>query len=126
MGKQAMEAYLVGLEVGCLLSQYMGNEHYAAGARHATIGRNAATAACCRLLGLTTEQTVNALGIFGINSAGFKTSFGSMCKPFHSGSAARGGVEAALMAQAGFTGSSEVFESKLGMKGLWQASGQTK
>lgn len=123
-GKQAMEAYLVGLEVGCLLSQYMGNEHYAAGWHGtATIGRNAATAACCRLLGLTSEQTVNALGISGTNSAGFKTSFGTMCKPFHSGSAARGGVEAALMAQAGFTGSSEVFESKLGMKGLMAGVG---
>ena len=126
-GKQAMEAYLVGLEVGCLLSQYMGNEHYAAGWHGtATIGRNAATAACCRLLGLTTEQTVNALGISGTNSAGFKTSFGTMCKPFHSGSAARGGVEAALMAQAGFTGSSEVFESKLGMKGLMAGIGSDK
>ena len=126
-GKQAMEAYLVGLEVGCLLSQYMGNEHYAAGWHGtATIGRNAATAACCRLLGLTTEQTVNALGISGTNSAGFKTSFGTMCKPFHSGSAARGGVEAALMAQAGFTGSSEVFESKLGMKGLMAGVGSDK
>jgi len=126
-GKQAMEAYLVGLEVGCLLSQYMGNEHYTAGWHGtATIGRNAATAACCRLLGLTTEQTVNALGISGTNSAGFKTSFGTMCKPFHSGSAARGGVEAALMAQAGFTGSNEVFESKLGMKGLMAGIGSDK
>ena len=126
-GRQAMEAYLVGLEVGCLLSQYMGNDHYAAGWHGtATIGRNAATAACCRLLGLTTEQTVNALGISGTNSAGFKTSFGTMCKPFHSGSAARGGVEAALMAQAGFTGSSEVFESKLGMKGLMAGIGSDK
>ena len=123
-GKQAMEAYLVGLEMGCLLSQYMGNEHYVAGWHGtATIGRNAATAACCRLLGLTTEQTLNALGISGTNSAGFKTSFGTMSKPFHAGSAARGGVEAALMAQAGFTGSNEVFESSLGMKGLMAGIG---
>lgn len=123
-GKQAMEAYIVGLEVGCLLSQYMGHEHYLQGWHGtATIGRNAAAAACCRLLDLTAEQTVNALGISGTNSAGFKTSFGTMCKPFHAGSAARGGVEAALMAQAGFTGSAEVFESSLGMRGLMAGVG---
>ena len=126
-GKQAMEAYLVGLEVGCLLSQYMGNEHYVEGWHGtATIGRNAATAACCRLLGLTTEQTLNALGISGTSSAGFKTSFGTMSKPFHAGSAARGGVEAALMAQAGFTGSHEIYESNLGMKGLMAGVGSDK
>ena len=123
-GRQAMEAYIVGLEVGCLLSQYMGNEHYFQGWHGtATIGRNAATAACCRLLGLPAEQTVNALGISGTNSAGFKTSFGTMCKPFHAGSAARGGVEAALMAKAGFTGSDEIYESNLGMRGLMAGVG---
>ena len=117
--RKALDAYLVGLEVGSLLVQFLGPAHYTAGWHGtATIGRNAAAAACAHLLGLNAEQTRHALAIAATTSGGSKASFGTMCKPFHAGNAASGGVQAALLAEAGFTGSEGVYENRLGIGDL--------
>src|SRR5262249_57955452 len=67
------------------------------------IGSFGATAAACKLLGLTAGQTGRALGIVYSMTSGNVSNFGTMCKPLHAGLAARNAVEAAQLAERGFT-----------------------
>jgi 2-methylcitrate dehydratase PrpD len=76
----------------------------------ATCGVFGAAAATATLLGLPTAQTANALAIAASMASGIKANFGTDCKPMHVGHAARCGVEAALLAQEGFTGNPDALE----------------
>ena len=58
--------------------------------------------AAARLLGLDEERARHALGIASTRTSGLKSQFGTMGKPYHAGMAAANGVEAALLAAAGF------------------------
>ncbi len=78
------------------------------------IGPLAAALAVCRLKNATLEQTLSAIGISTASSAGFRRSMGTMTKSLHSGNAARGGIEAAMLAMSGFTGDPEIVEAPLG------------
>jgi 2-methylcitrate dehydratase PrpD len=73
-----------------------------------------ATCGAARLLGLTANQTANALGIAASQSGGLRANFGTMTKPLHAGISNRTGVEAALLAGSGFTASTEVLEQRFG------------
>jgi 2-methylcitrate dehydratase PrpD len=55
-----------------------------------------------------------ALGIAATQSAGLKEMFGTMCKPFHVGSAGQNGLKAALLASKDFTSSDGALEAKEG------------
>jgi 2-methylcitrate dehydratase PrpD len=81
-----------------------------------TFGPFGATAAAGRLLGLDAGQMTNALGIAGSQSSGLKAfqSDGSLTMVFHAGRSAQNGVEAAVLAQEGFTGPRAVFEDRQG------------
>lgn len=81
-----------------------------------TFGPFGATAAAGRLLGLDQNQMTNALGIAGSQSSGLKAfqSDGSLTMVFHAGRSAQNGVEAAVLAQEGFTGPGAVFEDRQG------------
>lgn len=80
-----------------------------------TCGVFGATISAARLLKLTEEQTVSALGLAGAQASGLMEMYGpSMQKRFNPGPAARNGVTAALMAQAGFTGAATIFEGERG------------
>ena len=104
-GRDVLHAYVVGFEVMAKLGRTTQPKHSLEGGWHATgtIGAFGATAACCKLLGLNSEQTAYALGIVYSMTSGIVSNFGTMCKPLHAGLAARNAVEAALWAQAGFT-----------------------
>ncbi|MBO0850390.1 MAG: MmgE/PrpD family protein, partial [Pseudonocardia sp.] len=68
-----------------------------------------------KLLGLTTDQFVNALGLAGSQAAGLMASqYGAMAKRFHSGKAAQNGIIAALAAREGLTGVRNVLEAPYG------------
>ena len=117
--KRVMSSYLVGLHTGCWIVHYLGVSHYAKGWHGtSTIGRQGAAAACAHLLGLNAEQTTYALGIAGTLAAGSKQSFGSMCKPFHAGTAAEIGINAALLAESGFDSAIDIYEGNLGLRAL--------
>jgi 2-methylcitrate dehydratase PrpD len=73
-----------------------------------------ATAAVGRLLGLGTDEIQQAFGIAGSQAGGLRLNFGTMTKPLHAGLAGRTGVEAALLARAGFTASRVVIEGRFG------------
>jgi 2-methylcitrate dehydratase PrpD len=104
-GRDVLHAYVVGFEVMAKLGRTTQPLHSLEGGWHATgtIGAFGATAACCKLLNLETEQTAHALGIVYSMTSGNVSNFGTMCKPLHAGLAARNAVEASLWAQAGFT-----------------------
>jgi 2-methylcitrate dehydratase PrpD len=58
---------------------------------------------------------VHALGIAGTQSAGLMAAqYGAMVKRMHAGRSAQSGLYAALLAEAGFTGIVDVFESPYG------------
>lgn len=71
-----------------------------------------------RLMGLDIPQMVCALGIAGSLSSGLlefaKSGTGGMVKRLHLGRAAEGGVLAASLARAGFTGPETILEGKFG------------
>lgn len=75
-----------------------------------------AAAAAGRLLGLSVDQMANALGIAGSQASGLKAfqTDGSLTMVFHAGRSAQNGVEAAVLAQEGFTGPKAVFEDRQG------------
>lgn len=78
------------------------------------IGPVAASIAASRLLRLGKPETANAIAIATASSAGFRRNMGKMAKALHSGLSARAGIEAALLAQRGFTGDPEILEAPLG------------
>ena len=100
-----LDAYIIGVEVAGRLGRAMGTRHYSMGLHStATLGPLAATAACCRWLGLEQTQTQIALGMAATQSSGLRAQFGSAVKPLHAGLAARSAVNSVLLAKAGFPG----------------------
>jgi aconitate decarboxylase len=67
------------------------------------VGPIAAACACATLMGLDTDRMVHAIGIAASRSCGLLANIGTMTKALHCGDAAAHGLEAAQLAQAGFT-----------------------
>ena len=68
------------------------------------------------MLNLDAEATAQALAIAGTAAAGLRESMntGPECKPLHAGRATANGIEAAFLAQLGYTGPLTVFEGTFG------------
>ena len=114
-GKAVIAAFVAGYETCCRIGMAMRPGHYTRGF-HATgtVGAFGAAAACAHLLGLDAEATGRALGIAGTQSAGLKSQFGTMCKPFHAGKAAQNGLLAARLAARGFSSRPDLIECEQG------------
>ncbi|HEV7802997.1 MAG TPA: MmgE/PrpD family protein [Burkholderiales bacterium] len=114
-GQAFLHAFILGVEVECRIGNSVYPEHYDVGWHiTGTTGVFGAAAAAGRLLGLNEQQMVWALGIAATQSSGLREMFGTMCKPFHPGNAARNGLLAALLAQQNFTSSDQGIEAKRG------------
>lgn len=118
-GKELLVAVVIGYEVGRRVLEACGGyaPHNGAGWHStATCGVFGAAAACARVLGLSQEQTRNALGIAGSFSGGLWAFIhdGSPTKKLHTGRAAEGGLLAALLAKQGITGPSHIFDDVWG------------
>jgi len=110
-GRALIEAFVAGYETECRIGAALRPAHYDLGFHPTcTVGTFGAAAACARLLGLDAAQTAQALGIAGTQSAGLKSMFGTMCKPFHAGKAGENGLRAARLAARGFTSREDVIE----------------
>jgi 2-methylcitrate dehydratase PrpD len=90
----------------------------------ATIGTLGAVAAAANLLGLTGPQVQMALGIAASKAAGLRQNFGTMTKPLHAGEAARNGVEAAQLAQRGFTADPHILDSRFSFFNVFVGEGE--
>jgi 2-methylcitrate dehydratase PrpD len=114
-GRALLDAYVVGFELEGRLGRAMNPRHYQRGWHcTSTIGTIGAAAAASRLLGLDAGATGHALAIAASEASGLKENFGTMVKPLHAGLAARNGVVAALLAQAGMTASRAAIEGSQG------------
>lgn len=114
-GAEFMHAFVLGVETECRIGKAIYPSHYDRGFHiTGTTGVFGAAAAAGKLLGLSEQQMVWALGIAATQSAGLKEMFGTMCKPFHPGSAAQNGLKAALLARQDFTSSERGIEAPEG------------
>ena len=110
-GADLLTAFVVGVEIEAKLGRAVNPAHYEVG-WHATgtLGTIGAAAAAAKLRGLSAERTAAALAIAATMSSGIKANFGTDCKPLHVGHAARCGLEAASLAEAGFTANPRALE----------------
>lgn len=114
-GRDFLTALVVGFETNGAAGSLVGQAHYDRGFHStATIGSFGSVGACANLLGLDIDQTRNALGIAACQTAGLKSMFGTMCKPFQAGKAAQNGMIAATLAARGFTSCTEALECEQG------------
>lgn len=114
-GSDLITAFVAGFETECRIGASVSPSHYAAGWHAtATLGCFGAAAAAANLLRLDADMTAMALGIAGTQASGFKSMFGTMCKPFHAGHAAMSGLMAARLAARGFTSRPDVLEVEQG------------
>jgi len=114
-GAALLTAFVIGVEIEAKLGRAINPAHYEAGWHAtATLGVFGAAAAVAKLLGLSPERAAHAMAIAASMASGIKANFGTDGKPLHVGHAARCGVEAALLAQAGFTGNPRALEHEHG------------
>jgi 2-methylcitrate dehydratase PrpD len=115
-GRQLLEAIVAGYEVAIRIGEAVTPSHYYFWHTTGTCGTFGAAAAAVKLLGLSREQMVWALGNAGTQAAGLWEFLldGSMSKHLHPGKAAQNGVLAALLAKEGFTGAASIIEGDRG------------
>jgi len=114
-GKEVLEGFLTGVEVGCKLGKVMGWPHYDHGWHGtSTNGTIAAAAAICKMKKLNIEQTINAIGIAASSASGVRQNFGTYTKCYHAGHAASNGILAASLAEKGYTASADSIEGSNG------------
>ncbi len=114
-GKDFLNALVLGVETECRIGNSVYPNHYDAGWHiTGTTGVFGAAAAAGRLMGLTEQEMVWALGLAASQPVGLRESFGSMNKSFNPGRAAGNGLFAAILASKGFTSSDGMIEAKRG------------
>jgi len=114
-GADLIHAFVVGVEAECRVGLSVFPEHYMTGWHiTGTAGVFGAAAAAGKLLGLSEQQMVWALGIAATQSSGLREMFGSMCKSLHPGRAAQNGLTAAMLAANNYTSSDQGIEAKRG------------
>ncbi len=115
-GKDFLTAAVAGYETGPRVGLCMRPDHIAQGWHSgATLGVFSAAASAARALKLDVDKTVHALGIAGTQASGLMAAqYGAMVKRMHAGRASQSGLYGALLAQSGFTGIVNVFESEYG------------
>lgn len=115
-GKELIAAVVAGYEVCFRIGEAVSPSHYYFWHNTATCGTFGSAAAAGKLLGLTQEQMVSALGNAGTQAAGLWEFIedGAMTKQLHTAKASMNGVLAALLAQKGFTGPQKILEGDRG------------
>ncbi|KZD04125.1 MmgE/PrpD family protein [Oceanibaculum pacificum] len=118
--RDLVDAYIVGLEAMRFVGDGVSRTQYRLGWHTtATVGVIGVAAACARLLRLGADSAHQAIALSTSLAAGSKKQFGTMAKPLHAGLAARGGVMAALLAEAGVTAAEEPLAGPWGYGALY-------
>ncbi|MBI2910243.1 MAG: MmgE/PrpD family protein [Chloroflexi bacterium] len=120
-GREFITAVVLGVEVMSRLGLARQEDRWAGWAATVLYGCFGAAAASARLLGLSEEQVLNALGIAYGRAAGNQQSMreGVLTKNLDVGGAAQGGVFASLAAMRGLTGAHRCFTGDLGIFKLY-------
>ena len=111
-----LAAIIIGYEVSTRISKVIQPSHYKYFHTTGTVGVFGSAAACSYLLRLNVSQACDALATAGTFASGLQQAFrsDSMTKPMHPGHAAEVGLNAAMTAQAGMTGTPDLLEGDAG------------
>lgn len=120
-GAQIVAAVTLGIDVAYRMGAAI--RHYRGWHPTATCGIFGATLAAGRIAGCSRSQLHNAMGIaYSLASGNFQAVVdGSLSKRLQPGFAARGAVEAVLLALAGITGARDILEGTFGFYPLYEA-----
>ena len=116
-GRDLLGAIIAGYDLQIRISKAIGPQRQVDRGFHPTAvcGTFGAAAVAAKLLGLTAAQLQSALALAASRSSGLLTyedDSSHMVKSFHTGVAAQGGVQAALLARAGFLGAPDVLAGR--------------
>ena len=111
----AASCWEVAARLGLAGDPITGMRGYEACTYYGVIG---VAAAASKLLGLNTEQVVNAMSLAASHSSGFLCQTGTDGHFIESGHTCRSGILSALMAKEGATGQPDIFERKRGLLDL--------
>jgi 2-methylcitrate dehydratase PrpD len=116
-GRDVLVAAVAGYEVGIRVGEFLGRSHYKIFHTTGTAGSVAAAAAVGRLLKLSPEQMLDAIGSAGTQAAGLWEFLRDAAdsKQLHTAHAAGSGLTAAYLAQDGFKGAKRILEGAQGM-----------
>jgi 2-methylcitrate dehydratase PrpD len=121
-GRDFLQAFIMGFEAESRVGNAVFPAHYDAGWHiTGTAGVFGAAVAIGRLLDLSVQQMIWAIGLAATQAAGLREMFGSMAKAFHPGRSAQNGYGAALLAQAGFTAGQYAIEAPRGFAAVQSA-----
>lgn len=113
-GRDLLRAFVSGIEVLAKIAANAPNVQDRGFHSTPVLGSIGAAVACTSLMLLSREKIKAALGIAASGAGGIHRQQGSMVKPFHAANAARNGVEAALLAEKGFTADAAIIEAPRG------------
>ncbi len=114
-GKDMIAAHVIGVEVADKIGVGVKPGLQLKGWHPlAVLNTFGAAVACGKLLNFDTEKMATALGIAGIMTGGIRAGMGTMSKALGAGRSARDGLEAALLAELGYTGPTNVIEARDG------------
>jgi 2-methylcitrate dehydratase PrpD len=121
-GRDFVHAFILGFEAESRVANAVYPAHYDAGWHiTGTSGVFGAAAAIGRLIGLSVEEMIWAIGLAATQAAGLREMFGSMAKAFHPGRSAQNGYAAALLAKEGFTAGMHGIEGPRGFAAVQAA-----
>lgn len=126
-GMNLLDAYLVGLEVIFRLGQAVNMGHYKLGWHTtSTLDSFGATAAVCRLWGLSADATASALSLTTSLGSGYVSQFGTAAKPLHAGFSAKTGLVAAGLARSGATAFKGALDGDVSFRTLLVPPGEAR
>jgi 2-methylcitrate dehydratase PrpD len=107
-GAALLQAFVLGFEIECRIGRAVSPGHYPRGWHiTSTCGVFGAAAGAAKILGLSPQQVVWAMGSASTQSAGLCECLGWPAKSVSVGNAARNGLLSALLAGQGFSGPPE-------------------
>ncbi len=123
-GASFLHAFILGMETTCRLGNAVTPGHYERGWHiTSTCGVFGATVAAGKILQLSEKQFLHAFGIAATQASGLVEMLGSMARVLNAGFAARNGLQAALLAAAGFEGPAKPLD---GLRGFMNVLGGGK
>ena len=119
-GRDLLTAYAGGVEAAAHIAGQVNIAHYERGWHPtATLGIFGTAAASAKLLGLDGDGIAAALSIASAGPSGMRAHFGTHMKSVQVGEAARKGLTAALLAEAGVRGAPTAFEHEQGFGAIY-------
>ncbi len=117
-GATLLDAIVAGVEVALRVERALHGHRERGWDVRGTCGRLGAAIAAARAFGLQRAPTQHALGLAATAAGGLTAAAGTMTEAFVVGSAAADGIEAALLARAGFTAAADALAGRRGLAAL--------